>query len=78
MAINEAYSEHRYLLESGELTDGERRCFEELDYYAKNPGIKEPVKNDTICNAIKNLANCLSRYYKKKVIILLDEYDTPM
>lgn len=35
MAINEAYSEHRYLLESNELTDGERKCFEELDYYAK-------------------------------------------
>ena len=41
MAINEAYSEHRYLLESNELTDGERKCFEELDYYAKNPGIKK-------------------------------------
>lgn len=78
MAVNEAYSEHRYLLESSELTEGERRCFTELDYYAKNPGVKEPVSNDTICNAIKNLANCLSRYYKKKVIILLDEYDTPM
>lgn len=76
MAINEAYSEHRYLLESNELTDGERKCFEELDYYAKNPGIKKQVANDTICNAVKNLANCLSRYYKKKVIILLDEYDT--
>ena len=78
MAINEAYSEHRYLLESNELTDGERKCFEELDYYAKNPGIKKQVANDTICNAVKNLANCLSRYYKKQVIILLDEYDTPM
>ena len=78
MAINEAYSEHRYLLESNELTDGERKCFEELDYYAKNPGIKKQVANDTICNAVKNLANCLNRYYKKKVIILLDEYDTPM
>lgn len=78
MAINEAYSEHRYLLESNELTDGERKCFEELDYYAKNPGIKKQAANDTICNAVKNLANCLSRYYKKKVIILLDEYDTPM
>ena len=78
MAINEAYSEHRYLLESNELTDGERKCFEELDYYAKNPGSKKQVANDTICNAVKNLANCLFRYYKKKVIILLDEYDTPM
>ena len=78
MAINEAYSEHRYLLETNELTDREMKCFEELDYYAKNPGIKKQVANDTICNAVKNLANCLSRYYKKKVIILLDEYDTPM
>lgn len=78
MAINEAYSEHRYLLESKELTEGERKCFEELDNYAKNPGVKEAVANDTICNAVKNLANCLYRYYGKKVIILLDEYDTPM
>ena len=78
MAINEAYSEHRYLLESKKLTEGERKCFEELDNYAKNPGSKEAVANDTICNAVKNLANCLYRYYGKKVIILLDEYDTPM
>ena len=78
MAINEAYSEHRYLLKSKELTEGERKCFEELDNYAKTPGGKEAVANDTICNAIKNLANCLYRYYGKKVIILLDEYDTPM
>ncbi len=28
--------------------------------------------------AIKDLSNYLSRYYGKKVIILLDEYDTPM
>lgn len=78
MAINEAYSEHRYLLEWKGLTDGERKCFEELDNYAKNPGIKEPVANDTICNAVKNLSNCLYRYYKKKILIFLDEYDTPM
>ena len=78
MAINEAYSEHRYLLEWKGLTEGERKCFEELDNYAKNPGIKQPVANDTICNAVKNLSNCLYRYYKKKILIFLDEYDTPM
>ena len=78
MAINEAYSEHRYLLEWKGLTEGERKCFEELDNYAKNPGIKEPVANDTICNAVKNLSNCLYRYYRKKILIFLDEYDTPM
>ena len=78
MAINEAYSEHRYLLEWKGLTEGERKCFEELDNYAKNPGIKEPVANDTICNAVKNLSNSLYRYYKKKILNFLDEYDTPM
>ena len=28
--------------------------------------------------AIYKLSDFLARYYKKKVIILLDEYDTPM
>lgn len=28
--------------------------------------------------AIHRMSDFLSRYYKKKVIILLDEYDTPM
>ena len=27
---------------------------------------------------MKGLASCLNRYYGQKVIILLDEYDTPM
>ncbi|MEJ8743571.1 AAA family ATPase [Mediterraneibacter sp. HCN-7094] len=27
---------------------------------------------------VKGLASCLNRYYGQKVIILLDEYDTPM
>ena len=35
--------------------------------------------NDEIAqSAVNDLANYLSRYYGKKVIILLDEYDTPM
>ncbi|WP_253289002.1 AAA family ATPase [Eubacterium sp. MSJ-13] len=32
----------------------------------------------TAQSSIKDLSNYLSRYYGKKVIILLDEYDTPM
>ena len=29
-------------------------------------------------NLLKNMSSYLSRYYKKNVIIPLDEYDTPM
>ena len=29
-------------------------------------------------SSLHSLSNYLSRYYGKKVIILLDEYDTPM
>lgn len=46
----------------------------------KNNVIK--ISNDmsdvTAQSAINELSNYLSRYYGKKVIILLDEYDTPM
>ena len=36
------------------------------------------ISEDEILTAIKLLSGILSRYYGKKVIILLDEYDTPM
>ena len=36
------------------------------------------MDDETAQEALNNLSNYLSRYYGKKVIILLDEYDTPM
>ena len=36
------------------------------------------MSDETAQEALKNLSNYLYRYYGKKVIILLDEYDTPM
>ena len=41
-------------------------------------GISEDMSDVTAQSAINELSNYLSRYYGKKVIILLDEYDTPM
>ena len=61
--INEAYSEH-YLLESKELTEGERKCFKSWIIMPLNLE-PESVANDTICNAVKNLVNCLCYYGKK-------------
>ena len=47
----------------------------EKEYYKSiKPGIGAAVAAD----AVRTLADFLQRYYDKKVIILLDEYDTPM
>ena len=36
------------------------------------------MDNDIAALALKKLSELMTRYYHKKVIILLDEYDTPM
>lgn len=36
------------------------------------------MKDSEIAYSLKNLSGYLSCYYRKKVIILLDEYDTPL
>lgn len=40
--------------------------------------VGEDMSDDAVAVAINYLSDYLSRYYKKKVIILLDEYDTPL
>lgn len=67
--LTDLYNKHIFLLESGLLTE------EEKDYFLSVNG----KMNETIAvMAIHNLSDFLYRYYNKKVIILLDEYDTPM
>jgi hypothetical protein len=65
----EEYSKKRYLLD-GELLSGNEKEF----YNSVKPDMPEKQMWD----ALNSLAYFLSRYYGKKVIILLDEYDTPM
>ena len=36
------------------------------------------MESNEVSYSLKTLTNYLYRYYGKKVIILLDEYDTPM
>ena len=76
--INDAYQSYRYLLKSNLLTDGEKEIFRVLDEYVSNPEPTKTITNEVIFRAVKGLASCLNRYYGQKVIILLDEYDTPM
>ena len=49
-----------------------------LDEYSKDINANKNISSETIYRAINNLSCFLNRYYKKNVIILLDEYDTPM
>ena len=63
------YEENRYLLESNVLSDNERKIYNSTTIQM----------DDTMAqNALKTLSVWMERYYGKKVIILLDEYDTPM
>ncbi len=63
------YLENRFLLE-GDLLD-----IREKEYFNR---ISETMNDEDATMSIHYLSSFLSRYYKKKVIILLDEYDTPM
>ena len=67
--LAEQYSRHSYLLDANLLDDKER------DFFMKVSADMDDVKATL---SLHYLANFLSRYYGKKVIILLDEYDTPM
>ena len=76
--INELYKQHSYLLKSDVLTDAEKTFFIKLDEYSNDTDVNKDISNEIICRAIKGLSSMLYRYYGKNVIILLDEYDTPM
>ncbi len=67
--IFEIYQENRYLLEGDVLSDNEKEYFNSI-----KPGMSEAAAADSI----HILTNFLSRYYGRNVIVLLDEYDTPM
>ncbi len=65
----ELYNRHAYLLNNSVLEDGDRDFFKQVT-----------VNMDDIdaTLAIQYLSRYLYQYYGKRVIILLDEYDTPM
>lgn len=67
--IADEYSKRAFLLEEGGLLEGEKETF-----LRKNIDMEDVEAT----LALHQLALYLSRYYGKKVIILLDEYDTPM
>lgn len=69
MLIKELYRRHAFLLAGRNFKEGEN------DLLCK-AGVE--MTDPEIAYSLKELAGYLSVYYEKKVIILLDEYDTPL
>ncbi len=67
--LADLYGRNYFLLESGLLTEADKKYFLSV-------GMDMPEVVAT--SALYKLSDFLCRYYKKKVILLLDEYDTPM
>ncbi len=67
--IKMVYGKYRFLLDGDVLGEDEKEDFRK---------VSADPENSAITLSLKMLSLYLSRYYGKKVIILLDEYDTPM
>ena len=67
--LQNLYIQHDFLLTEGFLKEGEEIFFRK---------VTSDISEVTASLALKSLSSYLERYYGKKVIILLDEYDTPM
>ncbi len=67
--LSKIYAENRYLLQGDILSEKEKEAYEKMDV---------SVSDAEAMDALNNISMYLCRQYCKKVIILLDEYDTPM
>ncbi len=67
--IEQFYNQCDFLLEGDLLNENEKRSFQ---------NISADMEDSDAAASLQMLSEFLSRYYGKRVIILLDEYDTPM
>ncbi len=67
--IFQLYEQNRYLLGSGLLSEKEKEYYESIRI-----GMEDAIAE----GAIHFMADFMKRYYDKDVIIILDEYNTPM
>lgn len=67
--LTNLYAKHAFLLDSGLLYETD------ISYFKR---VSENMDDSDASLALYQLSDYLYRYYGKKVIILLDEYDTPM
>ncbi len=67
--LSDAYKEHTEILEGNVLSEDEKSAFRKYS---------SEIQLDEAKDAISDLSRFLHKFYGKKSIILLDEYDTPL
>lgn len=67
--IKNLYNKYDFLLESSCLNEDEKAAYRKVSV---------EMEDYLASDSLNALSNYLSRYYGKKVIILMDEYDTPL
>ena len=67
--ISKLYSEYEWMMQDGRYTNRDREMFNAV-------GIN--MDSTSAARSLQNLCGWLERYYGKKVLVLLDEYDTPL
>ena len=67
--IARVYEENRYLLDGDLLSGNEKKAYNEVNLH---------MGDAEAAAALNNMSMYLARYYGRRVIILLDEYDMPM
>ena len=67
--IADEYDRHKFILQNKKLAD-------KKDRYLKILKVEGDISDYS--NSLQFLSQCLEKYYDKKVIILIDEYDVPL
>ena len=67
--LERLYAQYEWLMKEALFSDAERDAFRR---------VSSDMDESTASLALNSLCEWLYRYYGKKVIVLLDEYDTPM
>lgn len=77
--IKEVYNAHSYLLQGDILDEMEKRTYYTFGQPLNaNEGSWNSVTDTTLARSLKLLMSYMERYYGQRVLVFLDEYDTPM
>ena len=68
--IAKEYEKHKIILESNQILESEKEIFRNI--------MEQRADQNVYLNSIRTLSDILAKYYKKNVIIFIDEYDVPL
>ncbi len=79
LSLSDLYKKHDYLLRGGILSESEKKSFYTFgQYIGDDVDFADTVSETVVTRALKTLMSYMERYYGRKVILFLDEYDAPM